>query len=47
MGAGEVGGGGGIPLYKPYEVCAAPMGMVFEQFWSEIGRTNFDHFGLK
>ena len=31
-------GGGGTPLYKPYnviQVCAAPEGMVFAPFWSE------------
>ena len=42
------GGGGGTPLYQLYRYvpCAAPKGMVFEPFWSEMG-IDFDHFGLK
>ena len=27
-------------------LCAAPKGMIFEPFWSEIG-IDFGHFGLK
>ena len=38
------GGGGGIPLYKPYR-WAAPSGMDFAPFWSEHGYTLYP-FGL-
>ena len=37
--------GGGHSLYKLYRYGAAPKGMVFVPFWSELH--DFDRFGLK
>ena len=41
-----LGAWGGYSLVEARNVCAAPKGMVFESFWSEMG-IDFDHFGLK
>ena len=33
------GGGGGVLLYKPYNIGMCPKGMAFGLFWSEKGYT--------